>query len=105
MFTHHCCFAHVMQLVIKDGLKNAGHLGSVIKRCLKLVSFLRKSTIATDILENEKRPQNINETRWKSQLKMIKSIISIPESKLSEIHDAPKLTTHEKNLLQDLVSI
>ncbi len=104
-FTHHACFAHMMQLVIKDGLKNAGHLGSVIKRCSKLVSFLRKSTIATDILENEKRPQNENATRWNSQLKMIKSILSISDSKLSEIHDAPKLTAHEQNILQDIVSI
>lgn len=104
-FTHHSCFAHVMQLVIKDGLKNAGHLGSVIKRCSKLVSFLRKSTIAADVLENEKRPQNENATRWNSQLKMIKSVLSIPESKLSEIHDAPKLTAHERNILQDIVSI
>ncbi len=41
---HHGCFAHALQLVIKDGLKNAGQIIRVISKCSKIVSFVRKST-------------------------------------------------------------
>lgn len=37
-FEHHACFSHTLQLVIKDGMKKAGQIQSVIKRCSKLVS-------------------------------------------------------------------
>ena len=84
-FERHACFAHTLQLVIKDGLARAGQLNSVIKRCSKLVSFVRKSTVATDILEGEKRLQCDNATRWNSQLQMICSVLSVPEHKLSFI--------------------
>ena len=36
---------------------------------------------------------------------MIMSVLKLPESKLAEIHDAPKLTSHERNILQDIVKI
>ena len=31
--TQHACFAHVIQLVVKDGFKNSGQLSTVVKRC------------------------------------------------------------------------
>ena len=102
---HHGCFAHTLQLIVKDGLKKAGQIEHIIKKCSKLVSFLRKSTIATDVLNGEKRPQACNATRWNSQLKMIRSILTIPDRKLAEVEDAPRLTAHERNLLCDIVEI
>ena len=41
-------------------------------------------------------------TRWNSQLKMIRSVLSVPESKLAELVEAPKLTSHERNILKDI---
>ena len=73
--------------------------GNVIKKCSKLVSF------AADVLKSEKRLQIDNVTRWNSQLKMIRSVLAIDEQKLLELKDAPKLTTHERNILHDLVDI
>jgi hypothetical protein len=32
-FEHHACFAHMLQLVIADGMKRAGPFENVIKRC------------------------------------------------------------------------
>ena len=106
---HHSCFAHILQLVVKDGMARAGPIDTVIKKCSKFVSFVRKSTIATDILQGQIRLQANNVTRWNSQLKMIKSVLSISSDifkKLSEIDGSPpKLTLHDKNLLNDIVEI
>ena len=102
---HHHCFAHTLQLVVKDGLAKAGSIGTIIKKCSNLVSFVRKSTTAADVLRGENKLQANNTTRWNSQLKMIKSVLSLPESKLAELSGAPKLTAHERNILQDLVEI
>ena len=44
-FEHHACFAHVIQLIVKDGFKKAGSINSVIKRCSRLVAHVRKSTM------------------------------------------------------------
>ena len=68
LLEHHSCFAHKLQLVVKDGLKKAGQISTVIKRCSNLVSF-----------------------------KMIRSVLAIPESKFSELNDAPKLSTYDCN--------
>ncbi|XP_011408936.1 PREDICTED: zinc finger BED domain-containing protein 1-like, partial [Amphimedon queenslandica] len=102
---HHACFAHVLQLVIKDGLAKIGHIGTILKKCSNLVSFVRKSTIATDVLIGEARLQASNITRWNSQLKMIRSILKVPDSKLAELEDAPILTAHDRNILNDMVEI
>ena len=105
LLEHHSFFAHSIQLVVKDGIAKAGQIGNVIKKCSKLVSFVRKSTIAADVLKDEKRLQADNVTRWNSQLKMIISVLAIDERKFLEFDDAPKLTTHEQNILHDLVEI
>lgn len=105
---NYSCFAHILQLVVKDGMAKAGPIDTVIKKCSKFVSFLRKSTIATDILEGTIRLQADNVTRWNSQLKMIKSVLSISSDifiKLIELDGAPKLNSQDINLLQDIVEI
>ena len=76
---HHPCFAHTLQLVVKDGLAKAGSIGTIIKKCFNLVSFVRKSTTAADVLREENKLQANNTTRWNSQLKMIKSVLSLPK--------------------------
>ena len=102
MIKNHACIGHTLQLVVKDGL---GTVETVIKKCSNLVSFVRRSTVAADVLRGEKRLQASNTTRWNSQLKMIRSIFEVPESKLAELEEAPKLTTHEKNVLRDIMEI
>jgi hypothetical protein len=101
---HHGCFAHVLQLVVKDGFKVAKQIDNIIKKCSKIVSHIRKSTVATEALENEKALQLANATRWNSQLKMVRSILAIPPSKLDSV-EAPLLTPYERNIMQDLVEI
>ena len=79
---HHGCFAHKLQLVIKDGFKQASQIERIIRKCPKFVSHTKKSTIASEHLENEKALQPANTTRWNSRLKMLHSILSISSDKL-----------------------
>ena len=84
-------------------MAKAGQINGVIKRCSNLVSFVRRSTIAADVLKDEIRLQADNVTS--SQLKIIRSVLTVSDSVLSQVENAPKLTTHDKNLLQDIVEI
>ena len=103
---HHPCFAHTLQLTVKDGLKGAGAaLNRLLAKASKLVSHVRKSTIAAEELEGETRLQTAMDTRWNSQLIMIRSILSIPEQKMiatESIHPALLLTTYERSVLKEL---
>ena len=102
---HTACYAHTLQLVVKDGLKDANsHLKTIITKASTLVRFVRHSIHATEILEEEKRLQNANATRWNSQLIMIRSILNIPEEKLNKL-DTVHLTTYERKLLQELCTV
>jgi len=77
----------------------------VIKKCLNLVPLVRRSTIVADELKGKTRLQADNVTKWNSQLKMIIAVLSISESNLALVENAPKLSSHEQNILKDNVEI
>lgn len=54
---HQGCYAHTFQLCVKDGLKVADGIQALFGKVAKLVSHVRKSTIATELLEDENRLQ------------------------------------------------
>ena len=87
---HSACYAHTLQLVVKDGLKDAGNnLKTIIAKTSTVVRYVRQSLLGTEILEGEKRLQTANATRWNSQLIMIRSIFNIPEEKLNKLDSTP----------------
>jgi len=45
------CFAHTLQLCIKDGLKAASALLSAIQKAGRIVKHVKKSTLATEKIE------------------------------------------------------
>ena len=45
------CFAHTLQLTIKDGLKSCKQISSVLTKASLIVNHVRKSTIATGKME------------------------------------------------------
>lgn len=102
---HDGCFAHTINLVVRDGMKEAGSLRNVITRASQIVSHVRKSTISTDLLEDYRKLQAANVTRWNSEVSMIRSVLRIPEEKLNELDTKMKLNTHDRVLLQELCDI
>ena len=82
---HIPCFAHVLQLVIKDGFKQASSINKVLNKVSTIVKHVRKSVNASEVLESEKRLQAANVTRWNSQLKMIRSILRVSDEKLTSL--------------------
>ena len=67
---HSRCYAHTLQLVVKDGLGDCSpSLKSIVAKASNIVSFVRKSVVASEMLEDEVRLQAANLTRWNSQLK------------------------------------
>ena len=99
------CIDHVLQLIVKDGLKHVEHFGRLLGKTSKLVSHVRHGTKASELLEEFRRLQQRNATRWHSDLKMVRSVLRIPVYKWSELSYEGKLTAYEFSLLKDYVEI
>ncbi|KAF6036847.1 hypothetical protein EB796_004843 [Bugula neritina] len=82
---HDPCYAHTLQLVVKDGFKQAGSITKVLSKAAHIVNFIRQSTLATDILEGERRDEAATCTRWNSQLLMIRSILQLSEERIADL--------------------
>jgi len=93
--------AYTLQLFVKDGLTIADQLAKNLRKSSPIVSAVRKSTHATDVLEGQHRIQTANATRWNSQLKMIRSVLRVPEDKLNSLNVGTKLTTYDRNILSE----
>ena len=73
------CFANTIQLIIKDGFKQAGTINKVLRKVSTIVSHVHISIHASEIFESEKPLQNATVTHWNSQLNMIWSTLRVPE--------------------------
>lgn len=103
--SHKRCYAHCLQLVIKDAFdKSDNSLRKIIVKVSKLVSHVRKSIHASELLEEEKRVQASNATRWNSQLHMIQSVLNIPEQKMEKI-DCPGISSYDRKVLLEVTKI
>ena len=57
---HIPCFAHTMQLTIKDGFKQASSINKVLSKASGIVSHVKKLIHSSEILESEKRLKAAN---------------------------------------------
>ena len=105
MQQHAPCFAHTLQLVIKDGFKQAPNINKVMKKATAIVSYVHKSISASEALESENRLQPPNAIRWNSQLTMIHSILKVQEEKLQSLDTQYELSTYDRKILQDVSEI
>ena len=73
------CFTHTLQLCIKDGINASRQVTKAIAKVAHIVNHVKKSTKATEKLESlfKKTLISKNETRWNSQLKMIRRAIKV----------------------------
>ena len=102
---HDPCFIHCLQSVVKDGFKNTTQINKVISKASNFVNYIRKSTVASDHLDDFNRVQAANYTRWNSQIKMIRSLLKIPAEKLKQLDCDHQLSAYERSVLKDLVEI
>ena len=100
----HSCFAHTLQLVC-DSLKDAGQMKSIIAKASNFVSHVSKSTTATEVLQEYKKLEMANQTRWNSQLKMLRSILQIPSEALDRVNFDGKLSQYELKVISKLSEI
>ena len=90
------CCAHNFQLVLKDGFKLDKVYDNLLKRIAKIVSKSKKSSIIADELRNlDKFLCKSIPTRWNSILFLIRSILKLSSSDLTQIRN--NLPTNTKN--------
>ena len=103
--SHDSCYAHTVQLVVKDGLKEADTIKAVIAKASSIVGCEGRSTISTEMLEECRKLQASNTTRWNSELTMIQSLLRIPHEKNDELNLAHKLSQYERIILTELCDL
>ncbi|CAF4615388.1 unnamed protein product [Rotaria socialis] len=70
------CYAHSIQLVIKDGLKVSTCVEPSLKKISKIAKLSHSSTAVKERLENiQVCVPNANKTRWNSQYDMVGTVI------------------------------
>lgn len=105
------CFAHCLQLVVKDGINASDALSLPLKKVASLAKMAHSSTVFADHLgkSNYTIPQ-ANRTRWNSQFQMVKKVLIIPASLLNSILTDMKktdliLTSQDRKILEEFVSL
>ncbi|CAF4059680.1 unnamed protein product [Rotaria sordida] len=80
------CFAHTIQLIVKDGLKETQSILSSLEKVSTIAKLSHKNTKFAEKLEMMKIsiPRAVI-TRWNSQFLTVESILAIPTLELNEI--------------------
>ena len=97
----------------EDGMKNCRQVENAIGKVASIVNSVRKSTVSSEILHDmDYNLRSANVTRWNSQLKMVRSVLKVPEVKLKEAVrgllgpvTSRTLTTLERTLLKEYVEV
>ena len=104
--SHFSCFAHTLQLVVKDEMDRADQVKRVLGKVSRMVSHVRHSTSASDLFMEGDRLQAANVTRWNSQLTMLKYLLKVYDSPSMQALDySGKLNVYEINIVKDVVEI
>jgi len=108
------CFAHTLQLVVGDGLKETKVACPSLSKLSKLSSLLHTSTTFKDIFDGEFGehrgiPAAVS-TRWNSTLRQVKAVLHCDQQKLCRVlekagHKELSFTPREWNLLKEMVDI
>ena len=115
-FMHFGCFAHSLQLVIKDGLFVQRAINDIIAICRSIVGHFHRSSVACYNLKRIQDSLNVPQhklksdvvTRWNSTLFMFQSVL---EQKMAlaaycaETGNIQQLTPHQLELMKKCVDI
>ncbi|CAF2045875.1 unnamed protein product [Rotaria magnacalcarata] len=80
------CFAHTIQLVVNDGLKQISSIESALVKVSKIAKLSHTSISFAEKSEHiGKSIPRANKTRWDSQFNTVENVLRIPPSELNEI--------------------
>ena len=125
------CFAHVLNLIVQDGLRVTERVMRCLKKCRKMCTAISKSNLTRDNIVNARNVHNIHgpmpkgdvKTRWNSTERMVSTIFEnkfalltqFPtlqerrprndETKTEKKDRKRRLTQYEWRLVEDLVKI
>ena len=105
------CFAHSLQLVIRDGLKSVPYLSKTLAKCKELSKKSHKSTKVADLLDDlDKRLSRSNITRWNSEYLLVRSIIGLGKKNIEDItnaigDDSLSFNNTDFSVLEEVVNI
>ncbi|CAM4895123.1 unnamed protein product [Rotaria socialis] len=104
------CFAHTLQLCVRDGLKNSSHVSRVLGKCQALAKFSHKSSKVADLLDElNQRINKMNVTRWNSEYLLIKSILLIGKNDLESItklmDNSITFSNNDFTVLEEIINI
>ena len=111
---HIPCFAHLLQLVVRDRLRNLTVARSVIAKCSKLTNLVHQSALFCGSFETAMGSGSIipraNETRWNSTFRQFRAILALDKTKLNTLlhecgHDNLVLTCKDIGLHGEVVRI
>ena len=73
------CFAHTLQLAVKDGIDSSKQVTVILAKVSKLVSHIKRSTSAMEKLEDKNAKGVVlkNDTRWNSHLNMVRRVLEL----------------------------
>ncbi|XP_067305981.1 E3 SUMO-protein ligase ZBED1-like [Pseudorasbora parva] len=79
---HYPCFAHTLNLVVKDAIKASPEISHLLEKCRNIVSFFHHSTKATEKLKQLQKKLKVAEhkliisveTRWNSAFYMLERL-------------------------------
>lgn len=112
---HLACFAHTVQLVVRDGLASiSGPHRAIISKCCKLASLtyqspLFKSSFETVIGSGRSIPV-ANDTRWNSSYRQLEAISGLDTALLTSVlqqthHENLVISPKELSHLRDVIEV
>ena len=108
------CFAHSLQLTVRDGLQKTAVSRTAVAKCCKIASMVHQSanfkSSFEDTFGNGRSVPTSNDTRWNSVWRQISCIVGLDSAKLNELlrkenHTALILTNKETQQLRELTDI
>jgi len=112
---HLACFAHTLQLVVRDGLASiSGVHRGVISKCCKLASLTHQSPLFKSTFESVmgtgRSVPAANDTRWNSTYRQLEAIAGLDMGLLSSVlqqthHENITMSAKELGHLREIIDV
>ncbi len=107
------CYAHSLQLCIKEGLNQLKSATALLAKCSKLANLTHQSSVFRGLFEakfgTKRSISKTNATRWNSMYIQLSSIVKLDPAKLADMlkgeHANLIFTQRESAMLKELVDI